>query len=69
MTEIEKLIKALQIFESINTNCYTHCEHDEMIIVGIPIEGVTPEQVKELDELGFFWSDSDQHFMSYKHGS
>lgn len=67
---MEQLIQALQIFLKYgNPNNPTHCEHDEMTICGISPEDVSDEDKKKLDELGFFVSDSDNCFRSFKFGS
>jgi hypothetical protein len=48
----------------------THCEHDELNVhAGIKLESVSQEDVKKLDELGFFWSEYNNCFMSYRFGS
>lgn len=67
---MEDLIKALQIFVQYkNTDCPTHCEHDELMIMEITKEQVSEDHLIELERLGFFWSDADMCFKSYKFGS
>ena len=68
---MEQLIEALQIFSKYDKPAYpTHCEHDQLYICGdYDPEKMDPDDVKKLDELGFFWSDSDDGFISYKYGS
>ncbi len=68
---MEDLIKALQIFLKYdNPNWPTHCEHDELMIVGdYHPDKMEPEDVKKLDELGFNWSESEEYFYSFKYGS
>lgn len=66
------LIEALNIFLKYGNPSYpTHCEHDVMMIAGIEPEAVSEEDIKKLDELGFFISDEygDRGFQSYKYGS
>lgn len=65
---MEQLIQALQIFLKYgNPDFPTHCEHDVLFICGIKPDEVSEEDIKQLDELGFF-IDDDQ-FKSYKYGS
>lgn len=69
---MEDLIKALQIFLKYgNPYSPTHCEHDVMYISDIDPEDVSPEDIKELDDLGFFVADEGwgNCFMSYRFGS
>ena len=64
------LIKALQIFLKYGDPAYpTDCRHDEMSIAEITKEQVSDEDVEALEELGFFWSDGEECFMSFKFGS
>lgn len=72
---MEDLIKALQILLKYGNPTYpTHCEHDVLTIVGIKPEQVSPEDIKELDDLGFFVSEDEDYgdekmFQSFKFGS
>ena len=67
---MEDLIKALNVFLKYgNENYPTHCEHDVLYITEIKKEQVNEEDIAELDRLGFFWSGSDECFVSYKFGS
>ena len=67
---MEKLIEALQIFLKYGNPTYpTHCEHDEMTICGIAPDEVTEEDKAKLNELGFFCSEEDEYFKSFKYGS
>ena len=69
---MKDLIKALQIFIKYanDDRCPTHCEHDQLYIgCGIELGKVSEEDIRELDELGFFWSDADDGFISYRFGS
>jgi len=64
---MEDLIKALQIFAKYSTDKYpTICEHD-ILYVCVEEEMVSEEDVKELDELGFF--PHEDGFASYRFGS
>lgn len=81
---MEDLIKALQIFLKYGNPTYpTHCEHDVLYVCVSP-KGMSKENIKELDDLGFFpcngnaesYEDDfdgeyedDDYFMSYKYGS
>lgn len=64
------LIEALTIFLKYgNPCCPTHCEHDTLSIMEIDPNAVTPEDRARLKELGFFVSESDECFQSYRFGS
>ena len=70
---MEKLIEALQILLKYGNPTFpTHCEHDVLIISGQinPVD-VSKEDIKKLDELGFFVSEEygNKHFRSFKYGS
>ena len=51
----------------------THCSHDTLTIMDVPTEGVSEEDVRRLDELGFFvgdpWDTGDKYWMSFRYGS
>ena len=67
---MEDLIKALVIFSKYtHTNNPTICEHDELMIVGVDATDVSDEDHNELDRLGFFWSESDEIYKSFRFGS
>ena len=67
---MEQLIQALQIFLKYGNPAYpTHCEHDELTIVGINPDDVSREDVALLGELGFFIDASEGCFKSFKYGS
>ena len=67
---MDKLIKALQIFlKYSNEDSPTNCSHDQMAIMGIELGDVSDDDIKELDELGFFWSEGDECFISFQFGS
>lgn len=69
---MKDLIKALQILLKYANNDYapTHCEHGKLYIgCGIELEKVTEEDIKELDELGFFWDEESDGFMSFRFAS
>lgn len=67
---MEKLIEALQIFLKYgNPDFPTHCEHD-VLFVDINPELVSEEDLKKLDEIGFYPSEENpEGFISYKFGS
>ena len=69
---MKDLIRALQIllkYANDDKNP-THCEHDQLYIgCGIELEQVSEEDIKELDDLGVFWSDEDEGFISFRFGS
>lgn len=67
---MEDLIKALQIFLKYKNSKYpTQCEHDQLSIMDISLDMILEEDIKELEQLGFLWSDSDDCFISFKYGS
>ncbi len=67
---MKNLIEALQIFLKYgDPENPTHCEHDELWICGIDPSDVSEEDKKRLDELGFFISESDNCFKSFRYGS
>jgi hypothetical protein len=67
---MKDLIKALQIFQKYaDLENPTYCMHDALIIVGITFEQVILEDCLELDNLGFFWDESEECFMSFRFGS
>ena len=69
---LSKLIEALQILLKYDDPDYpTHCEHDVLMICYIDPNIVSEEDIKKLDELGFFISDEsgEKGFISYKYGS
>jgi len=66
------LIEALQILlKYANDDRYpTCCEHGELYVyAGIGIDSVSADDIKRLEELGFFWYDVNYCFMSLKFGS
>ena len=66
------LIEALVILLRYGNPEYpTHCEHDELTIVGIDPEDVAPEDIRRLNTLGFFVSPGceELRFKSFKYGS
>lgn len=63
------LIEALQIFLKYDNPSYpTHCEHDEMYICG-DYEEMSQEDRDKVESLGFFWSEEDDCYQSFKFGS
>jgi hypothetical protein len=64
------LIAALQIFLKYgDPYAPTFCSHDELGIAGIDPASVSAEDIAALDKLGFFVSESDECFKSYRFGS
>lgn len=66
------LITALQIFLKYANNIEypTHCGHDCLYIHrAIKLNQVDSEDLKKLEELGFFWSEEDDCFISFRFGS
>jgi len=67
---MEDLIKALQIFLKYKNSDYpTNCSHDQLSIMDIDKSDVSENDKIELDRLGFFWSESEECFISFKYGS
>lgn len=67
---MKKLIEALTIFAKYkDVEWPTHCEHDVLWVVGITEDEVSEEDRAKLDELGFFWSESDESWQSFHFGS
>lgn len=70
---MKDLIKALQIllkYADEDNYSPTNCSHDQLAIcAGIDLIDVSEEDVKELDKLGFFWSESSECFLSFRFGS
>ena len=67
---MKNLIEALQIFLKYeDAERPTHCEQHEMWITEVDKADVSQEDMKRLDELGFFWDDSSEGFKSFKFGS
>ena len=67
---MKDLIEALAIFVQYkNQRNPTHCEHDVLWVVGISKDEVSAEDQKRLDELGFFYSESDDSWQSFRFGN
>lgn len=63
------LIEALNIFRKYKNSDYpTHCEHAILMIADIT-EEVSDEDKNRLEELGFFWDNEHDCWMSYRFGS
>jgi hypothetical protein len=66
---MEDLIKALQIFLKYGNPDYpTICNHEELF-VDIEPEKVSEEDLKTLEELGFFPTEDGYGFYSFRFGS
>ena len=67
---MDDLIEALQIFQKYkNAKRPTNCEHDELMIMDVEESEVSDKDKERLDELGFFWSDEYDCYISYIFGS
>jgi len=67
---MEDLIKALQIFLKYENVTYpTNCSHDVLAIMDIEQDQVSDDDTKELEKLGFSWSDEEEVFISFRYGS
>ena len=69
---MKDLIEALQIllkYANDDRNP-THCEHDQLYVgCGIAYESLTKKDIDKLDELGFFWDEESEGFISFRFGS
>ena len=66
---MEDLIKALQILSKYTETKYpTNCSHD-VLFVNVDPELVSKEDIETLDALGFFVSEEDEGFSSFRFGS
>jgi hypothetical protein len=70
---MDDLIKALIIFrmylDETNDICPTHCEHDELWIMGVDPEDVSDADHSELLALGFYVDEYDNSYKSFRFGS
>lgn len=68
---MKDLIEALTIFlKYTDTQRPTHCEHDQLTICGVDRSQVSDADDKRLEELGFFWSESEGGaYISFRFGS
>lgn len=67
---MKDLIEALQIFLKYKDSRWpTHCEHDVLSIMEISKDEVSQEDQSRLDDLGFFWSNSEDCWQSFRYGS
>lgn len=66
---MEDMIKALNIFMKHGDVTYPfHCEHD-ILHVFPQSNDFSEEELKELEELGFYYSEEDGNFYSFRYGS
>ena len=64
------LIKALQIFLKYKDVKYpTNCRDDVLEIMDINESDISADDIKALDDLGFYWDDDNEVFYSFKFGS
>ena len=67
---MKELIEALNIFLKYGDHGVpTHCEHDELWVVGYSKDEISQADSQRLNELHFDWSDSDDSWMSTYFGS
>lgn len=68
---MKDLIEALQIFAKYqhDTRWPTNCSHDYLCIIGVEKDAPNEEDRARLDELGFFWADSEECWGSHRFGS
>lgn len=68
---MKDLIEALNIFLFYGDKGHspTHCEHDTLWVVGYTEAEISEADTKRLDELGFFWSESEDSWISFRFGS
>lgn len=69
---MKDLIEALTILAKYidsEERCPTYCEHDVLHVCGVNNEEVSEEDLKRLDELGFFLDEDGEGFMSFRFGS
>ena len=68
---MNNLIEALNIFKKyIGDKTYpTWCEHDVLGICCDIEDNISEEDIKRLDELGFFYSEEYDCYISYLYGS
>jgi hypothetical protein len=67
---MDDLIRALTIFlKYANVRWPTHCEHDELWIMGVDRADVSDEDHALLDVLGFQWDEADDSYKSFRFGS
>jgi|WetSurMetagenome_2_1015567.scaffolds.fasta_scaffold1271578_2 hypothetical protein len=66
---MNELIQALTIFLKYRNLDYpTICEHDVLIIAGVP-KALSEEDSNAVTDLGFYWSDNYDSWVSTKFGS
>jgi len=68
---MKELIEALKIFMKYKDMSYPiHCERDVLYVRYNKKElEISEQDVKRLDELGFFWDEDQQCFQSFRFGS
>lgn len=67
---MKDLIEALQIFLKYkDVRNPTNCSHDVLAIMAVTQEEVSPEDTARLDKLGFFYSESEECWQSFRFGS
>lgn len=67
---MKNLIEALTIFAKYQDLPYpTSCAHDVLYIMGITRDEMTEEDRAKVEALGFFWSEDQDVWQSFKYGS
>lgn len=65
MTQIQKVIKALQIFEKYDANAGINCDHDVMYVCTSASDTtIDKDEVLELIDLGFDYDDDSEYWTS-----
>ena len=67
---MKDLIEALTIFLKYQDERWpTHCEHDQLMIIGVTEDEVSEGDRVRLKEIGFFWCEGDECWLSARFGS
>jgi hypothetical protein len=67
---MDDLIEALQIFRKYTDCDYpVHCMQGTMLIMEVDEVEVSQSDMYRLETLGFYWSEHEDCFVSYKFGS
>lgn len=67
---MKDLIEALTLLQKYQKDTHnpTHCEHDQLTVVGIDNAAMTAEDKLRLKDLGF-WPDDEGCYSSFRFGS
>lgn len=67
---MQDLIEALSILNKYAPDeAATHCEHDVLLVCGVPLEVVSADDRRRLKALGFSWCQEHDTWASYRWGS